>query len=117
MSALLKLFKRFPLTTLIAYGTTALAVLVVLQSSGVLTGTVAKWVDAAAGALQVVLTAYAKMHVTPLTAPKDASGRKLAPVSMRATAVDRRIGPKCSHGYVFGSPESHHCGELPSDAR
>ena len=25
--------------------------------------------------------------------------------------------PKCSHGYVFGSPDSHHCGELPSDAQ
>lgn len=25
--------------------------------------------------------------------------------------------PKCSHGYTFGSPDSHHCGELPSDAR
>lgn len=23
----------------------------------------------------------------------------------------------CSHGYVWGSPDSHHCGELPSDAR
>lgn len=72
-------FKRFPLTTLIAYGTTALAVLVVLQSSGVLTGRVARWVDAAAGALQVILTAYAKMHVTPVAAPKDAAGRKLVP--------------------------------------
>jgi energy-converting hydrogenase Eha subunit A len=76
------LIKRFPLTTLIAYGTTALAVLIVLQSSGVLTGRVAHWVDAAAGVLQVVLTAYARQHVTPLAAPKDASGRKLVPVSM-----------------------------------
>jgi hypothetical protein len=77
------LFKRFPLATLITYGTTALAVLVVLQSSGVLTGKAARWVDAAAGAIQVVLTAYAKMHVTPLAAPKDAVGRKLVPVNMQ----------------------------------
>lgn len=76
------LFKRFPIATLIAYGTTALAVLIVLQSSGVLTGSVARWVDAAAGALQVILTAYAKMHVTPVAAPKDAAGRKLVPASM-----------------------------------
>ena len=109
-------FKRFPLTTLIAYGITALAVLTVLQTSGVLTGSAARWVNLAAGALSVVLTAYAKQHVTPVAAPKDASGRKLVPVSMRATAVDGRIGPKCSHGYTFGAPHKHVCGELPSDS-
>lgn len=80
----MSLFKRFPLATLIVYGTTALGVLVVLQTSGVLTGTAARWVDAAAGALQVILTAYARQHVTPLAAPKDAVGRKLVPASMRA---------------------------------
>ncbi len=111
----MSLFKRFPLATLIAYGTTALAVLVVLQSSGVLTGRVAHWVDVAAGALQVVLTAYARQHVTPLAAPKDAVGRKLVPASMRKAQVDPGW-PKCSHGYAFGSSEDHHCGELPSDA-
>jgi hypothetical protein len=79
------LFKRFPLATLIAYGTTALAVLVVLQSSGTLTGSAARWVDLAAGMLQVLLTAYARNHVTPVAAPKDASGRKLVPVSMSRT--------------------------------
>lgn len=73
------LFKRFPLTTLIAWGTTVLAVLVVLQASGVLTGTLAHWVDTAAGVLQVVLTAYARSHVTPVVAPKDAYGRRLVP--------------------------------------
>jgi len=76
-------FKRFPLTTLIAYGTTALAVLVVLQTSGVLTGSVARWVDVAAGALQVVLTAYAKGHVTPVAAPRDAAGNWLVPMAPR----------------------------------
>jgi len=72
-----KLFKRFPLATLIAYGTTALAVLIVLQTSGLLTGTAARWVDAAAGALQVILTAYARQHVTPVANPRDAVGRRL----------------------------------------
>lgn len=74
-------FKKYPLATIITWGTTLLGVLIVLQSSGVLTGTVAQWVDAAAGFLQVVLTAYARQHVTPLAAPKDASGRRLVPLS------------------------------------
>ncbi len=73
-------FRRFPLATLIAYGTTALAVLVVLQTSGVLTGTAARWVDVAAGALQVVLTAYARRHVTPVVDPRDNEGRPLVPL-------------------------------------
>lgn len=75
-------FKKFPLTTLITYGTTALATLVVLQSSGILTGSVAHWVDLAAGVLQVLLTAYAKTHVTPVARPRDAYGHKLVPASM-----------------------------------
>jgi hypothetical protein len=78
---MINFFRRFPLATLITWGTTLLAVLIVLQGSGVLTGRAAQWVDAAAGFLQVVLTAYARQHVTPLTAPKDASGRRLVPVS------------------------------------
>lgn len=77
----MNLFKRFPLATLITWGTTLLAVLIVLQSSGVLTGTAAKWVDAAAGALQVILTAYARVHTTPVANPKDAYGRRLIPAS------------------------------------
>jgi hypothetical protein len=75
-------FKRFPLTTLIAWGTTVLALLVVLQGSGLLTGQLAHWVDVAAGLLQVVLTAYARQHVTPLSAPKDAYGNRLVPAHM-----------------------------------
>lgn len=75
--------KRHPLSSLIAYATTVLGVLVVLQASGVLTGTVAHYVDVAAGILQVILTAYARQHVTPVAAPKDAAGRKLVPVSMQ----------------------------------
>jgi hypothetical protein len=83
-------FRRFPLTTLIAWGTTVLAVLVVLQSSGLLTGTVAHWVDVAAGALQVVLTAYAKGHTTPVARPRDAYGRRLVPASGESITSPRR---------------------------
>jgi hypothetical protein len=72
-------FKRFPLATLITWGTTVLAVLIVLQASGVLTGTVAHWVDTAAGVLQVLLTAYARQHTTPVVDPRDAYGRRLVP--------------------------------------
>jgi len=72
-------FRKFPLATLITFGTTVLALLVVLQTSGVLTGSAAKWVDAAAGVLQVVLTAYARQHTTPVAAPRDAYGRRLVP--------------------------------------
>ncbi len=75
----MNLFRRFPLTTLIVWATTVLGVLIVLQSSGILTGTLAHWVDVAVGALQVVLTAYARQHVTPVVAPKDAYGRRLVP--------------------------------------
>lgn len=71
--------RRFPLTTLITYTGTLLAVLIVLQSSGVLTGTAAHYVDVAAGILQVLLTAYARQHVTPVVDPKDNYGRRLVP--------------------------------------
>lgn len=108
-------FRKAPIATLVTWGTTVLAVLVVLQTSGILTGSVARWVDLAAGALQVVLTAYARQHVTPVAAPKDSSGRPLVLASMRQ-ARPRQM-PKCSHGYEFGSPESHHCGELPSESQ
>jgi hypothetical protein len=76
------LLKRFPLTTLVLWATTLLAVLVVLQTSGTLTGSAARWVDLAAGALQVVLTAYAKTHVTPVVDPKDNLGRPLVPAEL-----------------------------------
>jgi len=72
-------FKKAPIATLVVWATTVLAVLVVLQSSGVLTGTVAHWADVAAGVLQVVLTAYARQHTTPVANPKDDLGRKLVP--------------------------------------
>jgi hypothetical protein len=71
--------KMFPLTTLITWGTTVLAVLVYLQSSGHLTGAAAQWTNLAAGILQVLLTAYARSKVTPVVDPKDDLGRKLVP--------------------------------------
>lgn len=75
-------FKKAPIATLVAWATTVLAVLVVLQGTHVLTGSVARWIDLAAGVLQVVLTAYAKQHVTPVAAPKDNFGNRLVPVTM-----------------------------------
>lgn len=76
-------FKRFPLTSVITFGTTALAVLIFLQSTHILTGTAAHWVDVVAGVLQVVLTTYARQHVTPLADPRDADGQRLVPVPGR----------------------------------
>lgn len=73
------LFKRYPLSTIIGYAVTALAVLTYLQAAHILHGPLARWVDLAAGILNVLLTAYARQHVTPLAAPKDAVGRKLVP--------------------------------------
>lgn len=70
-------FRRFPLATLVTWGTTVLALLLVLQSSHVLKGTAARWVDLAAGALQILLTAYARQHVTPVANPRDEFGRRL----------------------------------------
>ena len=55
-------FKKAPIATLTAWATTVLVVLFALQTSGVLTGTAAHWVDLAAGALQVILTAIARQH-------------------------------------------------------
>jgi len=71
--------KRHPLSSLIAYATTVLAALIVLQGSGLLHGSAAHWVDVVAGILQVILTAYARQHVTPVAAPKDSYGRRLVP--------------------------------------
>jgi hypothetical protein len=72
-------FKKAPIATLVAWAAVVLTVLVALQASGLLTGTAARWVDFAAGALQIVLTAYARQHVTPVADPKDDLGRPLVP--------------------------------------
>lgn len=76
------LFKRYPLTSLAAWATTVLTVLVLVQTNGVLTGTAAHYVDVAAGVLQVLLTAYARTHVTPVVDPKDNLGRSLVPAKL-----------------------------------
>lgn len=75
-------FKKAPIATLVGVGTTMLAILVVLQGSGVLHGTAARYVDAVAGVLQLLLTAYARQHVTPVSNPKDNLGRELVPASI-----------------------------------
>jgi hypothetical protein len=75
-------FKKAPIATLVAWATAVLAVLVILQSNGTLTGSAAHWVDVAAGVLQVLLTAYARQHVTPVAAPKDNLGRSLVPAKI-----------------------------------
>jgi hypothetical protein len=79
----IKAFKSAPIATLVVWGTTVLGVLVILQGSGVLHGTTARWVDAAAGALQLLLTAYARQHVTPVADPKDNLGRPLVALTSR----------------------------------
>jgi len=73
-------FQRYPLATIIGWATSVLAVLVVLQGSHTLTGPAARWVDLAAGVLQVVLTVAARQHVTPVVNPKDNEGRTLVPL-------------------------------------
>lgn len=72
-------FKRFPLTSVITFGSTVLAVLVFLQATHILTGAAAHWVDVIAGVLQVVLTTYARQHVTPVADPRNEDGVRLVP--------------------------------------
>jgi hypothetical protein len=74
-------FQRYPLATVIGWGASLLVALLALQGSGVLTGPVAHWVDVAAAVLQVILTAYARQHVTPVVDPKDNEGRPLVPLN------------------------------------
>ena len=82
--------KRNPLSVVIGWAASVLAVLIVLQGSGVLHGQVAHYVDVAVGILQIIITAYAKQHVTPVAAPHDNQGRSLVPVSMIEN--DRGVG-------------------------
>ena len=73
-------FQRYPLATIVGWGTTVLAVLLYLREMGYLTGSAARWAELAAGVLQLLLTLYARQHVTPVVNPKDADGRTLVPV-------------------------------------
>ena len=77
-----KAFKKAPIATLAGWGTAVLALLVYLQGTHILTGSAARYTDLAAGALQVLLTLYARQHVTPVAAPKDNLGRELVPASI-----------------------------------
>lgn len=70
-------FKKAPIASLAAWGTAVLAVLVVLQANGLLTGRGADIINTAAGVLQVLLTVYARQHVTPVADPKDNLERPL----------------------------------------
>lgn len=82
-------FKKAPIATLVTWGALVLGVLVVLQGSGVLHGSAARWADAAAGALQLILTAYARQHVTPVVDPRDNLGRELVPAALIPPADPR----------------------------
>jgi hypothetical protein len=77
-------FRKFPIATLVAWGGAVFSVLVVLQGTGLLTGSAAHWVDVAAGALQLILTTYAHQHVTPVASPRDAVGHRLVPAPLIA---------------------------------
>lgn len=72
-------FKKHPLSTVIGWAMSALVVLVALQETGVLTGEAAKWVGTAILLINVLLTAYARLQVTPVVNPRDNAGRRLAP--------------------------------------
>lgn len=76
-------FKLHPLTTITVWGAFILAVLLGFQGSHLLTGRFAHIVDVAAGLLQIILTAIAKQHVTPVAAPHDNYGNRLVPATMR----------------------------------
>jgi len=97
----IRAFKAAPIATLVGIGTSMLAILVVLQGSGVLHGTAARYVDVAAGILQLLLTAYARQHVTPVVNPKDNLGRELVPASL-IPASDPRAKKFVSGSYVQG---------------
>lgn len=68
-----------PVATLVAVATVALAVLVALAGTGVLTGRAAAVVATAIGVLNLALGYVAHQKVTPLAKPVDAQGRPLTP--------------------------------------
>jgi len=76
------LIKKYPLATLATWAASVLAVLVLLQTNGILTGQAAHWAEVAAGVLQVLLTVYARSKVTPVANPKDDLGRPLVPATL-----------------------------------
>jgi hypothetical protein len=70
-------FKTAPVATLVSVMTAVLAVLVYVQSTGVVTGTAATAMGLVAGIINVLLGLYARGQVTPLADPRDDSGRAL----------------------------------------
>jgi hypothetical protein len=74
------LFRTAPVATLVTVMTALLAILVYVQSTGVVTGQAATVMGLAAGIINVLLGLYARSQVTPVADPKDADGRALAPV-------------------------------------
>jgi len=73
-------FRRYPLSTVIGWGLTVLAILTALQGAGILTGRVAHVVNLIAAIVQIALTTIARQKVTPVANPKDDLGRQLVPV-------------------------------------
>jgi len=72
-------FKRYPLSTVIGWGLTVLAILVALQGAGILTGRAAATVNLIAAIVQIALTTIARQKVTPVIDPTDDAGRQLVP--------------------------------------
>jgi hypothetical protein len=72
-------FKTAPVSTLITIMTAILAVLIYVQSTGVVTGQAATVMGLVAGIINVLLGLYARAQVTPVADPRDDQGRRLAP--------------------------------------
>lgn len=73
------MIKHFPVATVTAVITTALAALTALVGTGVLTERQAAIVGAVIAVGNIVLGALAHRSVTPLASPRDAEGRPLSP--------------------------------------
>jgi hypothetical protein len=71
--------KTAPVATLVTVMTAVLAVLVYVQSTGVVTGTAATVMGLGAGIINVLLGLYARSQVTPVADPRDDRGRPLTP--------------------------------------
>lgn len=95
---MIKKFKEAPVAYLVSTMTVLLAVLVYLQSTGLVTGTAATWLTTAVGLLQVVLGFAVRAKVTPVANPKDNLGRKLVPAHLVPGRGATRFTPGQSSG-------------------
>jgi hypothetical protein len=77
--------KTAPVATLVTVMTAVLAVLVYVQSTGVVTGTAATVMGLGAGIINVLLGLYARSQVTPVADPRDNAGRPLTPGTWRTS--------------------------------